>query len=202
MTAIITGDIINSRRLASADWVPDFKKVLSTIGKTPKNWELYRGDEFQIALEANEALLFTFRLKAFLKSKKLDARISIGLGDVEYSAAKITESNGSAFIRSGELFDMLRKEKLTLAINSSNADFDSDLNLLLRFGSAIINNWLPQSGEFVQKAIENRTLSQEELGTLLGINQAAVSRRQKRSQFELIMELDTYYRKKLKTLTL
>lgn len=201
MTAILTGDIINSRRLPSVEWVTDLKQLFSTIGKTSKTWEIYRGDEFQVEIAATDAVLFTIHLKAFLKARKLDARISIGLGEKDYAADKITESNGSAFIRSGELFDTLRKEKLTIAINSGNADFDSDLNLLLRFGSAIINNWLPQSGEFVQKAIENQALSQEELGVLLGISQAAVSRRQKRSQFELIMELDAYYRNKLKMLT-
>ena len=49
-----------------------------------------------------------------------------------------------------------------------------------------MDNWLAQSAEFVATAIENPTLSQEELGQKLGINQAAVSRRQKRAQFDLV----------------
>ncbi len=63
-----------------------------------------------------------------------------------------------------------------------------------------MDNWLQQSAEFVIVATQNPTLSQEEIGMLLGINQAAVSRRQKRANYELIKELDLYFRKKIKTL--
>ena len=55
-----------------------------------------------------------------------------------------------------------------------------------------MDNWLQQSAEFVLVAIQNPTLSQEEIGVKLGINQAAVSRRQKRSNYELMMQVDRY----------
>jgi hypothetical protein len=35
----------------------------------------------------------------------------------------------------------------------------------------------------------------------LGINQAAVSKRQKRAQFHLVMEMERYFRNKIKTST-
>ncbi len=199
MTSILTGDIVKSRRSTTTLWADGLKKIFSDIGQTPKDWEIYRGDEFQLEVKnPAEALLVAIRIKAFLKTLKLDARMSIGIGDKEYAAPKITESNGTAFVRSGELFETLKKEKVMLAVNSRNSDFDNDLNLMLRFGASIMNNWLPQSAEFVLLAIENPTLSQEELGIKLGINQAAVSRRQTRAQFELIMDLDAFYRNKLK----
>ncbi|HEX8561367.1 MAG TPA: SatD family protein [Flavobacterium sp.] len=201
MIGIVTGDITKSRRIPSSTWVTAFKDVLASIGNNPSKWELYRGDEFQLEVRPEDALLTVIRIKAFLKTLKLDARMSIGIGDKSYSAEKITESNGTAFIRSGELFEKLRNEKLTLAINTGSADFDYELNLMLRLSTSIMNNWLPQSGEFVRTAIEHRNLSQEEIGALLGINQAAVSRRQKRSQFELIMEVESYFRNKIKTVT-
>lgn len=198
MTSILTGDIINSRRIPTADWSAGLKAILSEIGKTPKQWELYRGDEFQLEVAPADALLTAIRIKAYLRTLKLDARMSIGIGEKDYSANKITESNGSAFIRSGELFETLKKEKIKLALKTTDDEFDANMNLMLRFASSIMNNWLPQSAEFVLVALENPLLSQEELGVKLGINQAAVSRRQKRAQFELIMELDSYYRKKIK----
>jgi DNA-directed RNA polymerase specialized sigma subunit len=49
-------------------------------------------------------------------------------------------------------------------------------------------------------AIQNEQLSQEEIGVKLGINQAAVSRRRKRAQFDLVKDLDNYFRKKIKTI--
>jgi DNA-directed RNA polymerase specialized sigma subunit len=125
--------------------------------------------------------------------------MSLGLGDKTYKARKITESNGSAFIRSGETFETLKKQKLNLAINSGNADFDEDLNLMLKLTLSFMDNWLQQSAEFVLVAIQNPTLSQEEIGVKLGINQAAVSRRQKRSNYDLLLQVDNYFRKKIKT---
>ena len=65
---------------------------------------------------------------------------------------------------------------------------------------SFMESWLQQSDEFVLVAIQNPTLSQEEIGSMLGINQAAVSRRQKRSQYELMLQVERYFRKKIKSL--
>ncbi len=201
MTVIITGDIINSRKLPSQKWMDDFKKLLEKFGKSPKHWELYRGDEFQVEINTPEdALSAALLIKVFLKSIQLDARMSLGFGDKTYESEKITESNGTAFIRSGELFETLKKQKVNLAINSGDLNFDEEMNLLLRLGLSFMDNWLQQSAEFILIAIENPTASQEEIGVKLGINQAAVSRRQKRANYDLVKDLDAYYRKKIKTI--
>lgn len=202
MISIITGDIINSRKLPSTIWIDGLKELLNTKGKNPSEWEIYRGDEFQIEIiNPEEALLTALQIKAYLKTLKLDARMSIGFGDKTYSAATISESNGTAFVRSGELFETLKKQKTTLAINSGNSDLDTEMNLMLRLGLTFMDNWLVQSAEFVLVSIENKSLSQEEIGVRLGINQAAVSRRRKRAQFDLVLELDNHFRKKIKNLS-
>ncbi len=193
MIAILTGDIINSRKLAPKDWIADFKALLSTIGTTPRQWEIYRGDEFQVEIDQPEkSLLTALRIKAFLRSRSLDARMAIGIGDKNHQGDRISESNGSAFVRSGEQFDQLKQQKVTLAINSGDEAFNVEINLMLRLALAIMDNWLAQSGAFALAAIENPGLSQEELGMRLGINQAAVSRRQKRAHYDLIMDLEKY----------
>ncbi|MDI5895134.1 hypothetical protein [Flavobacterium algoritolerans] len=202
MISIITGDIINSRKLPSTIWIDGLKELLNTRGKNPSDWEIYRGDEFQIEIiNPEEALIAALQIKAYLKTLKLDARMSIGFGDKTYSAATISESNGTAFVRSGELFETLKKLKTTLAINSGNSDLDTEMNLMLRLGLTFMDNWLAQSAEFVLVSIANKSLSQEEIGVKLGINQAAVSRRRKRAQFDLVLELDNHFRKKIKTLS-
>jgi hypothetical protein len=202
MTSIITGDIVNSRKLPSNIWIDGLKKLFNSKGENPSEWEIYRGDEFQLEIKnPEEALLTALQIKAYLKSIKLDARMSIGIGDKSYKADKISESNGTAFVRSGELFDTLKKQKTTLAINSDNPNIDADINLMLRLGLTFMDKWLVQSAEFVLTALQNKGLSQEEMGVKLGINQAAVSRRRKRAQFDLMMELNNYFRKKIKTIT-
>ncbi|WP_433765925.1 hypothetical protein [Flavobacterium ginsenosidimutans] len=202
MTSVITGDIIGSRQQKSENWVEGLKKILAPLGHTPSQWEVYRGDEFQVEVtNPEDALLTAILIKAHLRSIKSDARMSIGFGDKTHNAERISESNGSAFINSGELFETLKKQKITLAMRTGDLDFDEKLNLMLQLALTFMDSWLVQSAEFVALAIENPTLSQEELGQKLGINQAAVSRRQKRAQFDLVMNLDRYFRTQIKQLT-
>lgn len=201
MIVILTGDIISSRKVPSKKWINDLKTLFQSIGKSPNDWEIYRGDEFQLEIKnIEDALIIAFQIKAFFKSINLDVRMSLGFGEKTHKTRKITESNGSAFVRSGETFETLKKQKLNLAINSGNAELDEELNLMLKLTLSFMDNWLQQSAEFVLIAIKNPTLSQEEIGVKLGINQAAVSRRQKRSSYELMMQVEHYFRKKIKTL--
>ncbi|HAH54369.1 MAG TPA: hypothetical protein DCM02_03555 [Flavobacterium sp.] len=202
MIAIITGDIVNSRKLSSKIWIDGLKKLLNTFGKNPIEWDIYRGDEFQLEVKNPEdALVVALQIKSYFKSIKMDVRMSIGLGDMTYKAKKISESNGTAFSRSGEVFETLKKQKINLAINSGNEAFDDEINLMLRLSLTFMDNWFIQSAEFVLTAIENPSLSQEEIGVKLGINQAAVSRRRKRAQFDLVMEVEKYFRNKIKTIS-
>lgn len=202
MTSVITGDIIGSRQQQSEHWVEDLKKILTPFGQKPSQWEIYRGDEFQIEVpNPEDALLVAILVKARLRAIKSDARMSIGLGDKTHNAERISESNGTAFINSGELFETLKKQKVTLALRMGDLNFDEKLNLMIQLALTFMDSWLVQSAEFVALAIENPTLSQEELGQKLGINQAAVSRRQKRAQFDLVMQLDKYFRTQIKQLT-
>lgn len=202
MTSVITGDIIGSRQQKSKHWVEDLKKILSPFGEMPAQWEIYRGDEFQVEVKnPEEALLTAILIKAHLRALKSDARMSIGFGDKTHNAEKISESNGTAFINSGELFETLKKQKVTLALKTGDIVFDEKMNLMLRLALTFMDTWLAQPAQFVAVAIENPNLSQEELGQKLGINQAAVSRRQKRAQFDLVMNLDRYFRTQIKELT-
>ncbi len=201
MLSIITGDIVNSRKLSSTVWMEGLKKIFTTKGENPAEWDIYRGDEFQLEIKNPEvALLTAIEIKAYLRTVKLDARMSIGFGDKTYNASKISESNGSAFIRSGELFETLKKQKNNLALNSGNTDFDTEMNLMLRLSLTFMDNWSVQSAEFILATLANKELSQEEIGLKLGINQAAVSRRRKRAQFDLVTELELFFRNKIKTI--
>ena len=167
MIGIITGDIVNSRKLLSKIWIDGFKTLLHTFGKNPIDWEIYRGDEFQLEIKNPEdTLQIALQIKAYFKTLKLDVRMSIGLGEKTYKAKKITESNGTAFSRSGEVFENLKKQKINLAINSGNQNFDLEINLMLRLCLVFMDNWLSQAAEFVQVAIANQELSQEEIGVI------------------------------------
>ena len=201
MISIITGDIVNSRRKKTVLWIDDFKKLLNSFGKSPSDWEIFRGDEFQVEVKNPEDVLdVAFQIKTYFKALKLDVRMSIGIGNKNYKAKKISESNGTAFARSGEVFQTLKKQKINLAINSSDKEFDLQMNLMLRLCMTFMDNWLVQSAQFVQVAMKNKTLSQEEIGHILGITQAAVSRRRKRANYDLMNESEKYFRLKVKNI--
>jgi len=153
MIGIITGDIVNSRKLSSKIWIDGLKKLLNTFGKNPVEWDIYRGDEFQLKIKnPEEALFIALQIKSYFKTLKLDVRMNIGFGDITYKAKKISESNGTAFIRSGELFETLKKQKINLAINSGNEILDTEINLMLRLSLTFMNidyrNFIPDKTHF------------------------------------------------------
>lgn len=212
MIAIITADIINSRKLENQEiWIAPLKKLLANYGSTPEKWEIFRGDYFQIEIEdPTEALLLSLKIKALIKSisavqgqKKIapiDVRMAIGLGKKEYAADRISESNGTAFINSGEKFEKLKKEKTTLAIQSSFPDFDYEMNLYLKLAVIQMDAWTVNSAVLFTTIFEDPEKKQTELGAILGIGQNSVSGRFKRAHVDEILELDKMYRFKLKTL--
>lgn len=199
MVGVITGDIINSKKVKPSVWLKALKKVLNSFGESPKNWEIFRGDSFQIEVSnAADLLDVAFQIKATIKTiKGLDVRLSLGLGEKTYASRKITQSNGSAFVRSGELIEDLKKMKINLAINSGNEMFDNELNLYLKLALVAMDSWLVTPAETVLLALQNRELPQEELGKILGIKQNAVSARLKRSRYYELLEVNKMFQLKL-----
>ena len=202
MVCVITGDIINSKRNNPKAWLKPLKKELDTIGKSPKVWEIYRGDSFQVIVtNPKNALLTAIKIKATLKSiQGINVRMSIGMGSRTHNAPKITESNGSAFVHSGEKFETLKKEKQNLAIKSDWPIFDQEMNLYLKLGLIAMDNWTVNAAEIVKTAMENPGKLQEELGQIVGIKQNAISNRLKRAYYGEIMEVNEMYKIKLKSL--
>ena len=108
MTSIITGDIINSKGSSPKAWLPELKTILSHYGSNPVQWEIYRGDSFQLEVTPDKALEACILIKATIKQfKNLDVRLAIGIGNKTFDSEKITESNGTAFVNSGECFEAL-----------------------------------------------------------------------------------------------
>lgn len=199
MISVITGDIINSRKTQSAAWLKVLKKELSKWGDTPKQWEIYRGDSFQVEIKnAVDALAAAMQIKAAIKSLKgVDVRMAIGIGDKEYSAKNITESNGSAFVQSGELVEELKKQKINLLIRSNSSTFDREMNLYLKLALIIMDSWTTNAAETIYAALQHPDKSQEALGKLIGIKQNAISTRLKRACYYEMRELLEMYQTKL-----
>jgi hypothetical protein len=212
MIAVITGDIIASRKLVNQEkWLSPLKNLLTTWGDSPKDWKLDRGDFFQIEIPNIEEVLHkALNIKALIKKVEpidehkristIDVRLAIGLGEKTYSGESISESNGSAFINSGEKFDVLKKENVTLGIKTPWQDFDEDINLYLKLASTFMDKWSVSSAELMQIILNNPNTTQDDIGKRLGIKQNSVSGRWNRANANEILEVEKTYRRKIDSL--
>lgn len=199
MTGIITGDIINSRKKIPESWMVKLKETLSLFGETPKDWEIFRGDSFQLEILPKDALKACILIKSAIKQfKTLDVRLAIGLGDKTYAAKTITESNGSAFVNSGECFEGLKKQ--TLALKSNFQEFDITINTMLDLANLTMNSWSVTSSTIINTTLNNPNLNQKELAQLLGKSQSNISEGLKRGGYDEISKLLHYYNTKVKNL--
>lgn len=199
MIAIITGDIVNSRKEKASLWLPQLKKVLQQYGKSPSQWEIFRGDSFQLSTAPEEALKAAIHIKAAIKEiKDLDVRIGLGIGEQDHRAEKISESNGTAFVRSGESFESLKKQNL--GIITGDSELDEVFNLLLSLSLINMNTWSPTVAEAVKVSLENPEKSQTEIAGMLEKSQSSLSEALKRGGYDEMLRLLAFYHKQIQKL--
>lgn len=201
MEAIITGDIINSEDYQPSEWLGILKKYFSKLGESPADWEIYRGDEFQLSVPPRQALEVAIHTKALMKSTKgLDVRMGVGIGQVSFVGKSVSESNGPAYQLSGRTFEMLKANKINLMVATGDPFYDRTLNLMIKLALDFIDDWSPVSAEIVALALDHPSASQHEIAQSLKIQQSAVSQRQKRARLDLVQELLAYYAETVKDL--
>lgn len=188
MIAVITGDIIHSRKVASEVWLPKLKTYFASIASRPGEWEIYRGDSFQLEIPVNDALRTAFCIKALIKANnKIDVRMGIGIGEKEYTGASVTESSGTAFTRSGHRFEQLKDQ--TLGVKSAFENTDTDFNLLLKLAGFIADNWKPATSETIFHMLNNPNILQKELAHQLEKSNTTISKALKRGAYDELLEV-------------
>lgn len=196
MIAVITGDIINSRRVNSELWLPRLKEYLSKIIPDTEKWEIYRGDSFQAEVELDRALEIALCIKALIKSNgKIDARMSIGIGDKDFKGKKVTESYGTAYINSGESLENIKNTTLTL--KSPFPEFNDYFNPILKLVSFIATNWKPVTSDTIFYTLTHRELMQKEVAERLEKDPTTVNKALKRGGYDEIVEIINLYSKKI-----
>lgn len=200
MTSVITGDIVKSREIKNQDlWLKALKSALGKLSKDASNYEVYRGDSFQIECkDFSSSFENAVYIKACIKTiRGLDVRLAIGIGGKSYQGKTVSESNGEAFVFSGETIETLKKEKTNLKLETKDKDLNKELNLYFKLALIAMDNWTVNSAEIVKLSLEHPDMIQTELAKLVGISQDAVSKRQKRAYLDEILELDSLYRQKI-----
>ncbi|MGN8054751.1 SatD family protein [Pedobacter sp. 22163] len=202
MICIITGDIVGSRKIKDS-WLLSLKTALKVVSDQNSKWEIYRGDSFQVEVEPENAIRAAAYLKASIRvNKPADVRMGIGIGAIKNKRKKLSESSGDAFVNSGVAFDSLKQAKVNLAIKTDSADFDEEINILIKLSLISMDSWGVVAAEMVKLALENNNLLQSELAAISGRTQSSVSEALKRAHYTEIMEMDKLYRKKLNQMIL
>ena len=192
---VITGDIVHSR-MAPDLWKPHLEEVLNQFGIVSKDWDIFRGDSFQLILDPSQILqaAISLRIKLICLDASMDARMGMGIGTVQSPSTKVIESQGEAFIKSGEAFESLREDVLW-KFKGQSSFFDDTLNLVLSLTNELIIKFSANTAEAVYFSINNPEFSQETLGKKIGINQSAISKRLKRGHWLEIHEVLNWYKK-------
>lgn len=196
MTGIITGDIINSRATSPEVWMSKLKHTLRKNKIAKKNWEIYRGDMFQIEVDVMKIVALAIQIKATVKEEKeIDVRMAIGLGSKSHSAKTIIESTGTAFIHSGEAFEQLKNK--TLKIKTPWEEFNTRWNMILGLALLTMDNWAPVTAEIFKTAIQNPSKSQRELAKMMKKSQSTISAGMTRAGYNEIIEMTSQFNQEL-----
>lgn len=177
MKGIITGDIVDSSQI-SARYRGELLKCLNTMGDelqcvTPFSMELFRGDSFQLLIdEPSAAIKIAILLRAGLirhtaskENGMWDARISLGIGNVEFLSERIVTSDGEAFHYSGRQLDEMGKQRL--AVKTPWQDVNDELALSTAFIDDIINGWSSKQAGMIYLALRQDT-PKKDIAKLIG----------------------------------
>lgn len=161
--AILTGDIVGSRRVEMQEWLPHLE---ATLAHYTDNFDIFRGDSFQIAIPIEKCMEAIFFIKANMRCiEPLDVRIGVGIGEISYWDTHIKNSMGEAFIYSGEAFDRL--EKNYIYVKSPWEEWDESTNIILQLATELANRWTFNMAQTISTIIKNPDANQQEIAKLL-----------------------------------
>jgi hypothetical protein len=196
---VLTGDVIKSRKIRNKELLV---QTLDTIfGELTTHFEfnipfeIYRGDSFQAVIKnqfaLRIALLIRLGLRKELQTSEIwDARIGIGIGEVDYLKETTGISNGKAFELSGEALENIKKNTGRICLRTDDKPINQQFDTLNILADAITNRWSKNVAEVGYRSLLfNET--QKEIAQKLNISQSAVQQRFANADFDAI---NTYIR--------
>lgn len=202
--AVITGDIIHSTRMTHDQQIGLFKLMndaLKTwsVGYNMKT-EMFRGDSFQCLVHNKEnALRVALILKTYIRSLNpreiydihkrsntperrgvfftrwmFDARMAVGVGDVDLETNTLSNSNGPAFHLSGQMLDELKNSRQHLIIIS-----DDEYNREWLTESVLLDAIIAKTSSLQCEVLNLKLLgyTETQIANRLNIMQSAVNQR-------------------------
>lgn len=184
--AVITGDIINSTKHNTSQWQRKLKQVLSQYGKETYDWEIHRGDFFQIRVPALKSIRVAIHIKAAIKElhNELDVRMSIGIGKQTHKNKKISLSTGEAYTLSGRGFDKLKKQNLI--ITTTDEFKNNVLNTIIVLALIPMNKWTKTEAKIFLLKFLQPNLNLKQMSSKLKKSTSTISETLKRAAYSEI----------------
>ncbi len=180
---VVTGDISGFTKISAKERevIISSLKDWAITWSEPGHFEFFRGDSFQfLSLKADEALTRSLqlrcRLKNFLSKKQkpvLDAKLSIGTGEISYFGKSVLDADGQAFHLSGRSFEKIAETRFRIV--TDNDKLNKQLEIIADLLNIIITDWTGPQAEVVFLLLEDKT--QQQMADELQIVQSAVNNR-------------------------
>ncbi len=200
--AVITGDLVQSSQLENEnrekmiaylrDSLMFIENHLQLHDAIFLPFDIFRGDSFQVVLSKPDrallaSVLLSQRLSLFNEgSKDFAARLSIGIGTIEYipDSGNIGEADGVAFRLSGKALDTMKQKGQNLLVTTS----DPVLNLMFEtqcaFFDLIAGRWTNIQKEIILEKLSGST--QEEIASRHCKSQSTISQSLKALGFDAV----------------
>jgi hypothetical protein len=208
MYGIITGDIINSRRIDAKAReylyaaLQQFLKTLQAEGWL-KKVEQTGGDSFQCeVVDVKQVLRIALMIKCFVKantitapsSKQADAtkktlpatanagvRIAASIGGVDFMKKKLSASDGEAFILASEALANLKTTYSELALQTSQPLLNASLAPTIVLLDALAQKYFGRQAAVILQKLQFK--KEEEVAAIMGISQPGVNQAAKSAQW-------------------
>lgn len=198
MVAIISGKIVDAWKANPNTWLYKLKQLFLSFGESPTHWEIFGGNAFLLKIKyPEEAVFIGMIIKAiFRQVSDLDVAIDIGIGAEDEAGKTLRTSTGSAFQLSQWDNQENNFKKAHFRVHLQNEELVETLNLLLEIASVNMDSWSVAEAEVVELCLLFPEKNQQEIAEWLRIKQSAVSQRRGRAHLDLLLKVDSFYRKK------
>jgi len=199
--SVITGDIVKSSKLS----IEQHKKLVKVMRSCSKEVqkvfpdalkyepELFRGDSWQLLIKKPEealsiAVFYRAYLKANMMINKIDARMAISVGTVDFIESSF--GVGDAYKISGKALDKKGKRKIKFV---SDVVPNSDaIDLIVHNVDFISSKWTGNQSKIILLALQN--MDQNAIASKLRITQSAVSQQIDATGWNIVYSNINYYK--------
>jgi hypothetical protein len=194
--AVLTGDIINSRKLSGSQ-MADIQDALIETGAVLKKIpaagclyiDVFRGDSWQLLSDKPEKSLFLcLYIRAALKQRtgrKVNTRVSAAIDTIAFAGDGNTRTgNGRAFIQSGSGLDQMtnRTPEMIFYFADAQAGLENTgldcLHPMIGLLDFVSQSWTPAQSTVAGKLMEG--LSITEIAEFTGTNKSNIVQQQNR----------------------